>query len=223
VCLWWHLTPVVALKKSTSDGSVLIRYNSTSNVQDELLLKFGKMPPLSQAVMVFVADASIVETVLESRSFIETLTAILEKPTAVSSLGDGRVSIPARGSGRQANDAVVTTVVDNRGVHRISMDTVGFVGIVSLEVTAPLSVDVAGSDSYVVYAVVTHVTMLGSTEEVPWIVYHRYSDFETLDAELRRRVTASDSSMVVLLPTMPAKPWVPIGQVIAKGVYSNIA
>lgn len=74
------------------------------------------------------------------------------------------------------------------------------------------SVDVAGGESFVSYAVHSVVKMLGSRDDTHWTVWHRYSDFELFDATLRRRVSESLDSLLVLLPTLPAKPWVPVGQ-----------
>lgn len=87
----------------------------------------------------------------------------------------------------------------------ISFPMLGFTLLLSVEVTSPLTVTGPSGDSYVVYTVRSKVNKLGGKqkEETEWCVQHRYTDFEALDAILRKRVAENLDSLHVLLPVMP--------------------
>lgn len=192
--------PLPALRKGTDrHTTVLVRFNAREGPQ-ELFIDFDDAMPC--------------------RVFVDTLGALLETPMASSAEKPTSSPSPSTAAGLGATavekppvDAMASATVttDARGVQRVSYASMGFTGFVSMEVVAPLSVELA-SETYVVYAVHTRVRMLGTAHEVEWLVYHRYSDFEALDATLRKLVASNVDSLAVLLPTMPAKPWVPIGQ-----------
>ncbi len=133
-----------------------------------------------------------------SKQFVASLMELLETP--VESGG---------GPGVKPDDATVT--VQKGGPRRITHPTMGFTALVSVEVLSPLVVEGA-AETYVVYAVRSSVRMLGLKEPREWLVHHRYSDFEALDDALRKKVAENMDSLHVLLPVMPSKPWVPVGQ-----------
>ena len=135
-----------------------------------------------------------------SKQIMAQLLELMETPVEVAG------SAPP---GQKPDDATVS--VQKGTAKRITHPTLGFTALVSVEVLSPLVVE-TGTESYVVYAVRSVVRMLGLKEPREWLVHHRYSDFEGLDAALRKKVAEGMDSLHVLLPVMPSKPWVPVGQ-----------
>jgi hypothetical protein len=80
-----------------------------------------------------------------------------------------------------------------------------------VEVTSPIEVAFQG-ESYVVYAVRSSVKIHKQSEEVEWICYHRYSDFEAFDSKLRLLIAEYLDTSVINLPVLPPKPWIPAAQ-----------
>lgn len=101
--------------------------------------------------------------------------------------------------------------VGNGGKPTIKYKTMGFLGFSNAEVTSPVEVASAG-ESYVVYAVRSHARIHRQPDDAEWIVFHRYSDFEKFDFQIRALITENLDSNNITLPPLPPKPWIPAAQ-----------